>query len=142
VPPADIEGQPGLVDTAATAIAADALRLLTAVDSQRATVHQAAADRLSAALARTHLTGTAARCPPGTPPGALTHSCYQTGPRGRQQVECVWGEYHLLRALAGTDDAPRPSDPRCADEQTCEKGEMVDASSWSRCSSIGGKRVE
>jgi unsaturated chondroitin disaccharide hydrolase len=99
VPPPDIEGQPGPVDTAATAIAADALRLAAAADPQRATAYRAAAHRLCATLARTYLTGTAPRSPPGTPPGVLTHSCYRTGLRGWQQVECVWGEYHLLRAL-------------------------------------------
>jgi len=108
VPPPDIEGQTGPVDTAATAIAADALRLLAAADPQHATSHRAAMHHLCATLARSYLTGTAPRrSSPGTPPGVLTHSCYRTGPQGRQQVECVWGEYHLLRALGGIDDAQR-----------------------------------
>jgi unsaturated chondroitin disaccharide hydrolase len=104
VPPPDIRGQTGPIDTAATAIAADALRVLAGADPQHATAHQAAVHRLCATLARTYLTGTTPRSVPATPPGVLTHSCYRTGPRGRQQVECVWGEYHLLRALAGVDD--------------------------------------
>lgn len=118
VPPPDIEGQAGPVDTAATAIAADALRLLTCADPQCATAHQAAVHRLCATLVHTYLTGTAPRSPPGTPPGVLTHSCYRTGPRGRQQVECVWGEYHLLRALAGIDDAQHPKARRGAGQQS------------------------
>ena len=118
VPPPDIEGQPDPVDTAATAIAADALRLLAGADPQHAAAHQATRHRLCATLARTHLTGTAPQSPPGTPTGVLTHSCYQTGPQGRQQVECVWGEYHLLRALAGTDDTPPPRRRRGAGQQS------------------------
>lgn len=101
VPPPDIDGETSPVDTAATAIAADALRLLAAIDSECASAHRAVAHRLCATLARTYLTGSASRLPPGLPPGVLTHSCYRTGPLGRQQVECVWGEYHLLRALRG-----------------------------------------
>lgn len=105
VPPPDIAGEIGPVDTAATAIAADALQLLATADTECATAHRAAARSLCAELARTHLTGTVSRLPPGTPPGVLTHSCYRTGPGGRQHVECVWGEYHLLRALSGSDAA-------------------------------------
>lgn len=105
LPPPDIAGENHPVDTAATAIAADALQLLATADPEYATAHRAAANSLCAELARTHLTGTMSRPPPGTPPGVLTHSCYQTGPHGRQQVECVWGEYHLLRALGGSDAA-------------------------------------
>lgn len=101
VPPPDLEGERSPVDTAATAIAADALRLLAAADSECASAYRAVAHRLCATLARTHLTGSAPWLPPEMPPGVLTHSCYRTGPLGRQQVECVWGEYHLLRALMG-----------------------------------------
>lgn len=105
VPPPDIAGEKSPVDTAATAIAADALQLLATADTEYATAHRAAARSLCAELTRTHLTGGVSRLPPRTPPGVLTHSCYRTGPRGRQHVECVWGEYHLLRALSGSDAA-------------------------------------
>jgi unsaturated chondroitin disaccharide hydrolase len=101
VPPPDIDGETGPVDTAATAIAADALRLLAAADYECASAYRAVAHRLCATLTRTYLTGTAPQLPPGMPPGVLIHSCYRTGPLARQQVECVWGEYHLLRALMG-----------------------------------------
>jgi hypothetical protein len=46
---------------------------------------------------------------PQAPRGVFTHACYRTGPRGREQVECVWGGYHLLRALRGADAVQFPS---------------------------------
>ena len=103
VPPPDVVGEPGPVDTAAAAIAADALRLLAAADPEHSAAHQAAAQSLCAELVRTHLTGSAPGLLPEAPPGVLAHACYRTGPRGREQVECVWGGYHLLRALCGTN---------------------------------------
>lgn len=102
LPPPDVAVEPGPVDTAAAAIAADALRLLATADPERCAAHRAAAQRLCAQLVRTHLTGSAPGLLPGAPRGVLTHACYRTGPRGREQVECVWGGYHLLRALCGT----------------------------------------
>ncbi|MGB8258274.1 MAG: hypothetical protein WCE71_23405, partial [Pseudonocardiaceae bacterium] len=103
VPPADVAGEPGPVDTSAAAIAADALRLLAAADPERSAAHRAAAQNLCAELVRAHLTGSAPGLLPKSPRGVLAHACYRTGPRGREQVECVWGGYHLLRALCDTD---------------------------------------
>ncbi|MGH3670488.1 MAG: hypothetical protein ACRDSH_07610 [Pseudonocardiaceae bacterium] len=108
VPPPDIAGEPVPIDSAATAIAADALRLLAAVDPEHAAAHRAAAQSLCAELVRTHLTGSAPGLLPEAPRGVLAHACYWTGPRGREQLECVWGGYHLLRALRGTDTALVP----------------------------------
>jgi unsaturated chondroitin disaccharide hydrolase len=105
VPPPDVAGEPDPVDTAAAAIAADALRLLATADLERSAAHRAAAQGLCAELARTHLTGSAPGLLPQAPRGVLAHACYRTGPRGREQLECVWGGYHLLRALCGTDVA-------------------------------------
>jgi unsaturated chondroitin disaccharide hydrolase len=105
VPPPDIASEPGPVDTAAVAIAADALRLLAAADIEHSAEHQAAAQSLCAQLVRAHLTGSAPGLLPRVPRGVLTRACYRTGPRGREQLECVWGGYHLLRALCGSDGA-------------------------------------
>lgn len=109
VPPPDVEGEPGRLDTAAAAIAADALRLLAAADPEHSAAHRATAQNLCAELVRTHLTGSAPGLLPQAPRGVFTHACYRTGPRGREQVECVWGGYHLLRALRGTDAVQFPS---------------------------------
>ncbi|MFZ0876730.1 MAG: hypothetical protein WAN20_19755, partial [Pseudonocardiaceae bacterium] len=69
----------------------------------RSAAHRAAAQNLCAELVRAHLTGSAPGLLPKSPRGVLAHACYRTGPRGREQVECVWGGYHLLRALCDTD---------------------------------------
>lgn len=109
VPPPDTAGEAVPVDTAAAAIAADGLRLLAAADPERAASNHAAAEALCAALVRGHLTGSAPGVLPGAPRGVLADACYRTGPRVREQVECVWGCYHLLRALGDTGAAVVPA---------------------------------